>query len=948
MNTPNPPYEKYRVGSPAAAELSMFVEEAEMILNGVRGGLLLIEQTGGSPYELEIPLRRVKLLRRKGEEAGVPEITARVEKLESAIAAIITCEEVNKSTLVMGALDLTARIEAQLAEIRMKGGEIFEDVSYFVEESFESLRGAETESEDLGYSETNDQSEDEFEIDRELLDVFAAEAEELLQNIKINLEKLAANIGDREALWEIRRNAHTFKGAAGVVGLKKQSELAHRIEDLLDRVAESKAKSNVKIFNLLLVSTDLLDEMTASGISDAVARRIGEVYREFDYILETISPAAEEKLPPATDAEPECAVEVVAETAADDSKTVRDEAPKSAEKRPMVRVSLDRLDELAAIVRELVIGRALFTRKLAELETQIEEFHNISRRLRSTSGRIEGDFGSSLHPSGLSGRPGLPFSSPPPERKGEGGYEQFDSLEFDRYSEFHQAARELAETSSDALEVNSALDSINETLISLFERHRRLTEDLSEKLSAIRFVLFGALKTRFERAVRVTCDETGKKAEMILENGDLEIDSQIIDGLIEPMMHLLKNAVVHGIEPPETRRLLGKPESGRIVIRLSDEGTHFIVTVADDGGGIAVSALREKAYSTGLIDRRTADAMSEDEAIGLIFHPGLTTAGKLSLSAGRGVGMSIVRESLDSIRGSISVETEPRRGTKFTIRIPGQMAVANALIVEAARRKFAVPFNLVRRIFEVRADVFATDKEFAIIDEKRYPIRRLSECLGLSSDGYSSETVSGMLIESAGTTYAFALDGILRPEEVIIKQLPKPLDRNKCLIGAASLGNGELVPILDMPYLATLKKTGGEPLRPVAPEPIPDTVMIVDDSPSVRLLTKKVVENAGWGVVTAKDGQDAIEQLQASDNLPKIILTDVEMPRMDGYALVRHIRDTERFSKIPVIMITSRSGDKHRQQAFDQGVSKYLTKPFGDAELLGAIDALVQPSLDAA
>lgn len=945
MNIPNPPYEKYTVGSPAGAELSIFIEEAEVILNGVRGGLLVIEQTGGSTYELEIPLRRIRLLHQKADEAGVIEITAQLGELESAIATIITSEENNRSALVMGALDLTARIEAHVAEIRMKGGEIFEDVSYFVEESFGSLRGAENESGVSGNADPNDAGEDEFEIDQELLDVFAAEAEELLQNIKINLEKLAADIGDREALWEIRRNAHTFKGAAGVVGLKKQSELAHRIEDLLDRVAESKAESNVKIFNLLLLSTDLLDEMTAGGISDAVAKRLGEVYREFDYILETINPASEEKEPPVADA---AAEEAAAEEGADDSNAVQEDAPKSAEKRPMVRVSLDRLDELAAIVRELVIGRALFTRKLAELETQIEEFHNISRRLRSTSGRIESDFGASLNPSGFSGRPGFPYSSSPPERKGEGGYEQFDSLEFDRYSEFHQAARELSETSSDALEVNSALDSINESLISLFERHRKLTEELSEKLSAIRFVLFGALKTRFERVVRVTCDETGKKAEVILENGDLEIDSQIIDGLVEPMMHLLKNAVVHGIEPPETRRLLGKPELGQIVVRLSDEGTHFIVTVADDGGGIAVSALREKAYSTGLIDRATADAMSEDEAIGLIFHPGLTTAGKLSLSAGRGVGMSIVRKSLDSIRGSISVETEPRRGTKFTIRIPGQMAVANALIVEAARRKFAIPFNLVRRIFEVRAEVFAAGKEFATIDEKRYPIRRLTECLGLSSEGYSGETVSGMLIESAGTTYAFALDGILRPEEVIIKHLPKPLDRNKCLIGAATLGNGELVPILDVPYLATRKKTGGEPLRPISPEPIPDTIMIVDDSPSVRLLTKKVVENAGWRVVTAKDGQDAIEQLQASDNLPKVILTDVEMPRMDGYALVRQIRGTERFSKIPVIMITSRSGDKHRKQAFDQGVSKYLTKPFGDGELLGAIKRLAHAGPDAA
>ena len=924
-------------GSSAGVELSIFIDEAEAVLNGVRGGLLVFEQSGDSVLDLEIPLVRAKSLRQKAAAAGLPEIGLLIADLESAISVIITGDADGRRKEIVCALDLTARIEAQIAQIRMNGGEIFGDVSHFVEESFGSIRGDEKNLVMANAAPEETAAEEEFEIDEELLEVFKAEADELLQNIKINLEKLAANIADREALWEIRRNAHTFKGAAGVVGLKKQSELAHRIEDLLDRVAESKTESNVKIFNLLLVSTDLLDEMTSGGNSDAVSKRIAQVYGEFEYIIQSIKPS-EDKTPIAA---AETAAETTVPEKDHDSQEAAEEAPKSTEKRPVVRVSLDRLDDLAAIVRELVIGRALFTRKLAELENQIEELHNISRRLSSTSGRIEHDFGTSLHPSGFSGRPGSPFSASPSDRKNEGGYDQFDSLEFDRYSEFHQAARELTETSSDALAVNSTLDAINENLISLFDRHRRLTDELSDKLAAIRFVSFGSLKTRFERVVRVTCDETGKKGDLILENGDIEIDSQIIDGLVEPMMHLLKNAVVHGIEPAETRRLLGKQETGQIKVRLTDEGTHFIVNVEDDGGGIAVSALREKAYSTGLIDRRTADAMSEDEAIGLIFHPGLTTAGKLSLSAGRGVGMSIVRKSLDSVRGNISVETEPRRGTKFTIRIPGQIAVANALIVEAARRKFAIPFNLVRRIFEVRADAFAPGNEFAVIDEKRYPIRRLNECLGLSCEENTGETTSGMLIESAGTTYALALDGILRPEEVIVKQLPKPLDRNKFLIGAATLGNGELVPILDAAYMAGLKKSAGEPLRPVSHEPLPDTVMIVDDSPSVRLMTKKVVENAGWKAITAKDGQDAIDQLLALDPLPKIILTDVEMPRMDGYELIRHIRETERLSTIPVIMITSRSGDKHRQMAFDQGVSRYLTKPFSDGELLSTIENLI-------
>jgi len=332
----------------------------------------------------------------------------------------------------------------------------------------------------------------------------------------------------------------------------------------------------------------------------------------------------------------------------------------------------------------------------------------------------------------------------------------------------------------------------------------------------LRNVEFGTIITRLQRTVRVTCDEEGKNADVVIENGAVEIDTLIIDAVIEPLMHLLKNAVVHGIESPETRRMLGKPETGKITIGVESGATNIRLSVTDDGCGISFQPLLDKAITLGLVSQVNAEAMTGDEMRELIFMPGLTTAEKLSLNAGRGVGMSIVRESVSAIGGTVSVATYPQKGTTFTLTVPRPFAdVKTNTIVEA-------------------------------------------------------EPVRDTTVDRAG-------------------------------------------------------------------------VLVVDDSPSVRLMTAKTLESAGWRVETAKNGIEALDCLNRSDVRPCLIVSDIEMPKMGGYELLAVLREDASLKCIPVIFVSSRSAASNREKAMKAGAAEYLTKPYRSSDLTALVERLAVP-----
>jgi chemosensory pili system protein ChpA (sensor histidine kinase/response regulator) len=386
---------------------------------------------------------------------------------------------------------------------------------------------------------------------------------------------------------------------------------------------------------------------------------------------------------------------------------------------------------------------------------------------------------------------------------------------------------------------------------------------------------------------------------------------------------------------------------------------HVVLTVSDDGRGISVQALKEKAVGNNLISREKAASMTDEEAAELIFLPGLTTAEKLSQTAGRGVGMNIIKTAVERQQGTISIISEPQKGTTFTLRLPMALAVTHALLVRAGEQTYAFPLKLVKQITEISGD----NLEKAKLEKKlqfgssKYALSHLNELLGLSSDKSVKENVRVLLLKDLENPCALLIDDIVKPEEIVIKPLGAPLQNMPELIGAAFLGDGQIAPVLDLFYLLNRKVQSPKSKVQSPPEISHSSlenkskiqnpkskitrVLIVDDSPSVRHLTSNIIKNAGFHAIVAKDGLEALEILQSSKDTPDVILTDVEMPRMDGYELLSSLKRNTNLQAVPVVMTTSRAGDKHRQKAFELGVSEYLTKPFDDAKLIEIINQLI-------
>ena len=941
------------------AELTQsFIEEAEGYLPTIRGGILLCLQNGDKSYgELETAVRQAHTIKGAALMIGFDEIGKVAEKLEKKLRNLFE----NKLTLTEEVsrelLDNLSQIESCLMETQMNTDEFSFDFNEFIEKSFDNLQIIPQTGKEIFPDETVDPDADsfaeawgeEFEIDDEMLEVFALEAEDLLKNINLNLEILSKKPSDREALMEIRRNAHTFKGSAGIVGLKEPSQLAHRVEDLLDYLAENEIESNKSIFDVLQASTDCLSVMTAGESSDRLQEKIRRVYNDFDKIIDSLKSTTVE-IPETV----KTAAATISVTPPKIKSRKTEEHKTNQHPKSIVRVSLERLDDLVRIVSDLVISRSVFEQRLGEFDRQIEELHHTTRRLQRSTTKLETEFEADT------------LNLPSSRYQGFGhGFQtsnfvanqsksnEFDSLEFDRYTDFHQTTRELIETTNDTSAINSSLLNLRSNLEMLFTGQSRLIEEMQDKLLRIRMVKFDSLSARLHRTVRVTCDEENKQADLIIEGEHQEIDTQILDSLVEPLLHLLRNSVAHGIETPDTRRMLGKTEKGLIKLRVISEGTHILLTVTDDGRGISSVSLKAKAVENGFITEAQAQNLSEEETYELVFLQGLTTAEKLSQVSGRGIGLNAVKTAVERQQGTISIDSQLQQGTTFTLRLPMALAVTRSLLVNVNNQKFAFPLSLVKQITEISPVMFEKAKQdkYVQFGNLKYRISHLNELLGLHTiSSQKSENVTILLLDTPENPSALLVDKIIKAEELVVKPLGAPLNNMSEMLGAAILGDGNVIPVLDLIYLLKRKVSGSKFTSATVNEPLKDAkaksvrkdlkVMIVDDSPSVRHLTSKVIKNAGFEVVIAKDGLEAFETLQAFDELPDVILTDVEMPRMNGYELLASLKKHEILQTVPVIMITSRAGEKHRQKAVKLGVSEYLTKPFDDAKLVETIKNL--------
>lgn len=789
-------------------------------------------------------------------------------------------------------------------------------------------------------------------IAADLLETFLEEAEEHLQTIATSLRALGLDAGNRAALLTVRRSVHTLKGAASLVGFGELARIAHRMEDLLDQLADGGETPSAADLALLFRTTDALEDL-ASGSSPA---DLGDLAARYDERMPATAPAPPPlRLAPSPGpglADPlsqRLASFLGAGGGAAEREVDFDPLPEIEEMGaggagPTLRVPLERLDDVVRLASELVVHRSVFERHVSELQIRVDEMTASHERLRRLAGRLEADYevralaGAGV---GLELGGGAGFGSAPPG---------FDALEFDRYTEFHLLSRELAETAGDLSAVGVELTSSLVDFEGDLTRLGRLSSDVQNRLMRLRMVPLAQLSSRLHRAVRVTAEQEGKQVDLEIEGEAVELDKTVLEELADPLLHLLRNAVSHGIEPAALRLATAKPARGRIRVQAVYEGAQVTVRVADDGAGMDPQGLVAAAVAAGRLSEAEAATLSDDQAIELAFLPGLSTAGALSEVSGRGVGLDVVRAGAHRAKGTVSVRSSPGRGTTFAIRLPMSLAVARVLMVRANGESFAMPLSAVAQILRIeRSGVERLGREPVLpLDGKFYPFLHLGRRLGLGGAAdESSPQVPVLILAFGDRRAAIAIDQVGQAREVVVKPLGPLLRRVPGISSATLSGDGEVVLIVNPAELVgqEARRSGAfdSPQPPAAPEASRALeILVVDDSLSVRRVLGNLLQGAGWKAMPARDGLEALELLETADRIPDAILLDIEMPRMDGYELTATLRGMPKFAALPIVILTSRAGEKHRQRAFDLGASEYLVKPYEDSTLLAVVRRLVR------
>ncbi|MEL7186338.1 MAG: hybrid sensor histidine kinase/response regulator, partial [Pseudomonadota bacterium] len=516
----------------------------------------------------------------------------------------------------------------------------------------------------------------------------------------------------------------------------------------------------------------------------------------------------------------------------------------------------------------------------------------------------------------------------------------FDPLELDRYSTIQQLSRALAESANDLVSLKELLTGVTTEADGLLVQQSRVTAELQDGLMRTRMVPFERHVGRLTRLVRQAATESGKRAELAVEGASGELDRQVLDKMLPPFEHMLRNSIVHGIEDPAARQAAGKPAVGRITIRLHREGAEMVIDVSDDGAGLDVDAIRRKAYELDML--QPDSKVTDDEIMQLILTPGFSTASAVTQSAGRGVGMDVVANEVKKLGGSLRISSVTGQGTNFTVRLPFTLAITQALIVRTGEEVYALPLPTVEGVARIPRgeleNLLSQTEPSYEYGEQTYKFRHLGMYLGGQAANLPEDEafIPVILVQAGEYSAALLVDEMLASREIVVKAVGPQLAGIRGISGATILGDGSIVLILD---IHALVRTGAPvvEIRKAAPTPSDDrpVALVVDDSITVRRVTERFLQRNGLRCITAKDGLDAISVMQ--DTVPDVILLDIEMPRMDGYEFASHVRNDSRVKDVPIIMITSRVGDKHRARAIELGVNDYLGKPYQDTQLLEAI-----------
>jgi len=600
----------------------------------------------------------------------------------------------------------------------------------------------------------------------------------------------------------------------------------------------------------------------------------------------------------------------------------------------VVRVRADLLDNLVNFAGEVSIYRSRVEQQIGSFRGSIDEMDQTVERLQDQIRQVNIETEAQI--------------ASRQEEVQKLGYEDFDPLEFDRFTHMQQLSRSMMESLSDLVSIEEMLLNLTRESETLLLQQSRVNTELQENLMHTRMVPLAEYAPRLRRIVRQTSSELGKRTNLSFEGAEVEMDRNVVERMMAPLEHMLRNSIAHGIEDKGTRLQAGKDEAGNITITLSREGSEIIVRVHDDGAGINLEAVKKKALERGLM--KEGSKLSDKEIVSFILESGFSTAKELSQISGRGVGMDVVNSEIKQLGGMLEIDSVPGKGTEFTIRLPLTLSVSRALLVNVAEDIYAIPLLSIYGIeriagTELESLLGSDNPTFNWLGEE-YDLMHLTNVLGAGSGQISSESakVPMLLARSGEHRIAFAIDGLIGSREIVVKSLGPQLSTLQDLAGATILADGSVALIIDMPSLIRrgLARKGGE-LAEVEVAAVTEVrepiVMVVDDSITVRKVTERLLKRHNMKCVTAKDGVDALTVLE--ETIPDVMLLDIEMPRMDGFELATHIRNSEVLKDIPIIMITSRTGDKHRQRAMDIGVNKYMGKPYTEVDLLENIESLI-------
>jgi chemosensory pili system protein ChpA (sensor histidine kinase/response regulator) len=807
------------------------------------------------------------------------------------------------------------------------------------------------------------------EFDHEIANIYSEEATELLEAAEISLTAWNHDRKDKERVAELQRQLHTLKGGARMAGISAMGDLSHELETLVLQIDGGSVPADDHAHAVMQASLDELSRMrdlvsngTVPGSATALIAQIRElasaartpaaVARHAPAAAAAVAPPAAAVTPPAApipapappppisasiDAEepaaPVAPVAASEESAANLELTSapvlpgREAAP--VERVEMARVDADLLDTMLNNAGEVSIFRARLDQQVNSIDFNLAELARTVTRLKEQLRGLEMETEAQV----LNRHQDIE-----PRRN------DFDPLELDRYSALQQYSRALAETSGDVASIQGLLETLTREAQNLLTQQARIITELQNSLMRTRMVPFQRHVQRLTRLVRQAANDTGKRAELVVQGAAAELDRQMLERMVPPLEHMLRNAVVHGIENPARRAGLGKPDVGRISISLERDGAEVVIVVADDGAGISVKLIREKAIAIGLIEAHAK--LTDEEAVQLILEPGFSTAGHVTQSAGRGVGMDVVATEVKKLGGGLFIDTTPGKGSRFTIRLPFTLAISQALIVRVAEEAYALPLATVEGVVRLPRNIVARhlgkDAPLFEYGGQKYRFQQLGTFVGLGPTRLpdADVSISVVLIRAGEHSTALVTDELVGSREIVVKSLGPQISGIRGIAGATILGDGRIVIILDMGSLVRSEWRARPTETVVLDQRDRRTfALVVDDSITVRRVTQRLLERNGMRVLTAKDGVDAVSLLQ--ENLPDIILLDIEMPRMDGYEVAAHVRNDPRLKDIPIVMITSRVSEKHRARAIELGVDDYLGKPYQESQLLDAIEPLV-------